>query len=137
MTQDVDDMRREVESLRAEKDAMAAQIQQAQQNAALTNALAQAGATDMEVALLLAQQHTGEGDDDAFDAKRAVAAVREQRPWLFAQDDKKAGPPGLTAGARSRGPGGTMTLTLLAEKARQTGSAKDLQAYMLARRNRK
>ncbi|MBN2210475.1 MAG: hypothetical protein JW709_03685 [Sedimentisphaerales bacterium] len=137
MTQEMDDMRQKVETLRAEKEALAAEVQHAQQSAALTNALAQAGATDMEVALLLAQQHAAEGEEGTFDAHRAVAAVREQRPWLFGEESGRTKQPGLTAGARHNNHGGTLSLASLADKARQTGSVKDLHVYMQARRNRK
>ncbi len=152
----------ELEELRRERDAAGAshaeQLAAAQREAqdlqerlaavdrdrGLEQALLAAGCVDMEAALALAQRRLA-GQDPPEDLRSFARGLLEERPHLRGEGGgggrglpPAAGLPPRTAGAKPAGADAPRRAAEhLAEEARRTGNAKDVMAYMRARRSRR
>ncbi len=91
----------------------------------LERAMAQAGAIDLDAAVLLAER-SGEAS-----AEHAAAALRRERPHLF-RPERRSGS-GAPAGERDEAPD---ALDALAARARTTGDPRVLAEYLRRRRER-
>ena len=103
----------------------------------LTKHLLQAGALDIEVALLLARQNAGTVNGEKKDIECVIDNLRAERPYLFSCKSNEvisnlAGP---TAGVRGQNTGSMSHLTRLAQKAQVSGSRKDMQEYLRVKRS--
>ncbi len=87
-------------------------------------ALLTADAVDLEAARLLTESALSQMD--APDVQKAVATLRERKPFLFRQRPQ---PRAMSAGLRSN-----PTLDEVAEHARTTGDRKSLLDYLRAKR---
>ena len=104
----------------------------------LTRHLVKAGATDIEVALLLAKHELKAGDSDKPPEINAlVGSLRREKPYLFGDSSEEAAPAvaAPTAGVRARKSAGASNLPRLAQRAAQSGSRKDIQEYLRMRRS--
>jgi hypothetical protein len=93
--------------------------------------LAQAGASDLEAAVLLAKARMGENGADEIDG--VVAQLKKEKPHLFTEIAKSATP--KTAGAKDKAAGAASVLERAARRAAQTAHSRaSLQEYMKLRR---
>lgn len=119
----------------------AAKTQSAELNAKLSDVtleqqlvrrLTEAGASDIESALLLAKSRLKDGNGDV---DNCIRQLRKEKSHLFATGSQAGAFPTKTAGTRSRGDDVAATLARAAGKAAATGNRKDLQEYLKLRRN--
>ncbi len=106
------------------------QLSALHQQQALREALHEAGTTDPETTLLLAQARLAA--DETEDAASVVQQLRRDKPHLFAASVNTAAPD-KTAGLRHRRDGNE-ALTSAAARAAQSGNRADLQQYLRMRR---
>ena len=93
--------------------------------------LAQAGASDIEAAMLLAKVRIGEDGND--DADGVVAQLKKEKPHLFSQTGKTVGT--KTAGAKDKAASAASALERAARRAAQNAHSRaSLQEYMKLRR---
>ena len=129
----------ELDRARAEAEALGARLANIERDRCLERELVRAGCVDTETALALARERLADGEPPEDPAAFAKTLL-EEKPHL--RGDASTGPspapsslPPPTAGAK---PAGDHTprraAHRLAERARQTGSATDVMAYMRARR---
>ena len=119
-----------------QRDDLQERLKHASQEMELTQQLVKAGAIDVEVATLLAKKQLGKGERQPQDGKELVECLRRERPYLFAGGSQESGGlAGPTAGVRSRGTTGSGNLSRTAQRAAQSGSAKDMQEYLRVRRS--
>ena len=117
---------------------MEQQVSEANLECDLTQHLVKAGATDIEVALLLAKHQMKAPDNDKPREVRAlVESLRQAKPYLFGDSGEEAAPAvaAPTAGVRGRKSAGASSLPRLAQRAAQSGSRKDIQEYLRMRRS--
>ncbi len=99
----------------------------------LFHRLSDAGASDIESALLLAKSRLkGSQQSDMDDC---IEQLRKEKSHLFAGSSSPAAIPPKTAGVRQRADDPSSILAEAANKAAVTGSRKDLQEYLKLRRN--
>ena len=134
--QQVEQLTTQLAELEQEHRAVKGQVDQMKQETELTQQLTQAGVKDLEAALLLAQRRLHDGNGEKQDAPRVIEQLRKERPYLFGDgEDIDVGLTRPTASVRTQGQTGVKTLSRLAERARTTGSRKDMQEYMRIRRS--
>ncbi len=118
----------------------AAKTQAAELNAKLSDVtleqqlfrrLTEAGASDIESALLLAKSRLKDGGD----VDGCIRQLRREKSHLFASGGSAGVFPARTAGVRSRGDDAATVMAKAAGKAAATGNRKDLQEYLKIRRN--
>jgi len=115
---------------RQQAEGLNQQLSALQQQHALREALHEAGTTDPETTLLLAQARLAADETD--DAASVVQQLRRDKPHLFAASVNTAAPD-KTAGLRHRS-NGNEALNSAAARAAQSGSRTDLQHYLRVRR---
>jgi uncharacterized protein YhaN len=134
--QQVEQLTTQLAELEQEHRAVKGQVDQMKQETALTQQLTQAGVKDLEAALLLAQRRLYDGNGEKQDIPRVIEQLRKERPYLFgATEDVDVSLTRPTTGVRTHSQTGVQTLSRLAERARTTGSRKDMQEYMRIRRS--
>lgn len=117
---------------KAEAEAAAEQLKNIQVEQKLMNKLTEAGAVDLETAMLLARVRI-EGQNEA-EIDGVVKQLRKEKQYLFA-DVGSLGALKKTAGVRERMEGGRNILERAARRAATTGNRTDLQEYLKLRRN--
>ena len=101
---------------------------------ALTRQLLRAGATDIEVTLLLTQEKLDGNEASEKEMSAAIETIRTERPYLFAGGDAgRVGP--SSAGVRPGPMYGREALRRQAEKTTSSNSRKDMQEYLKLRRS--
>ncbi|HUU92837.1 MAG TPA: hypothetical protein VM238_16725 [Phycisphaerae bacterium] len=129
----------ELDQARAETEALGARLADLERDRSLERELVRAGCADTETALALARERLSDGgppEDPAAFAKTLLA----EKPHLRGAASTGPSPapsslPPPTTGAKPAGDRAPhRTAQRLAERARQTGSAGDVMAYMRARR---
>jgi len=129
----------ELDQARAEAEALGARLANIERDRCLERELVRAGCVDAETALALARERLADGEPPEDPAAFAKTLL-EEKPHLRGAASTGPSPapsslPPPTAGAK---PAGDHTprraAQHLAERARQTGSATDVMAYMRARR---
>ena len=136
--QEAEVLKRKLQEQQSHQRELQEKLQKIQVNRDLTQALVQAGAVDLEVALLLAEKKFSQADENGpADVGKIVDHLRRDRPGLFAGGISEPAVPtaGLTAGVRSRVDGRRTALARLAERASHSGSRKDIQEYLRLRRS--
>ncbi len=120
----------ELSQQRQHVEGLSEQLSAIKRQAALREALAEAGAVDMETAMLLAQARMTE-DNDA-EPTTVIEQLRSDKAYLFATPQRLAAT-SKTAGLRHTvNPGST--LQTAAQRAAESNSRADMQAYLQARR---
>jgi len=134
--QQVEQLTTQLAELEQEHRAAKGQVDQMKQETELTQQLTQAGAKDLEAALLLAQRRLQDSNGEKPDGPRVIEQLRKERPYLFGDgEDIDVGLTRPTASVRTPSQTGMQTLSRLAERARTSGSRKDMQEYMRIRRS--
>jgi len=134
--QQVEQLATQLAELEQEHRAMKDQVDQMKQEAELTQQLTRAGVKDLEAALLLAQRRLQDGNGEKQDVPRVLEKLRQERPYLFdGCEEIDVGLTRPTASLRTQSQSGVQTLSRMAERARTTGSRKDMQEYMRIRRS--
>ena len=105
-----------------------------EQENALTRQLLRAGATDIEVTLLLTQEKLAGNEASEKEMSAAIETVRTERPCLFAGGNTRGAGPG-SAGVRPGPMYGREALRRQAEKTMSSNSRKDMQEYLKLRRS--
>ena len=102
----------------------------------LAGQLVQAGATDIEVVLLLAKEKMKNSKDGSGDLRGLIERLRNEKPQLFsgAVGSSGSGLAGPTAGVRGQSNGPMSNLSRLAQQAQRSGNRKDMQEYLRQRR---
>ena len=120
-----------------QRDDLQERLKHASQEMELTQQLVKAGAIDVEVATLLAKKQLKGRGQELQDSRELVESLRRERPYLFGDgpNESAGGLAGPTAGVRSRKSAGTSNLSRMAQRAAQSGSAKDMQEYLRVRRS--
>ena len=120
----------ELSQQRQHAEGLSEQLSAIKRQAALREALAEAGAVDMEAAMLLAQARLAE-DNDA-EPTAVIEQLRTDKAYLFAASQ---GTPatGKTAGLRHT-VDPRAALHTAAQRAADSNSRTDMQAYLQARR---
>jgi hypothetical protein len=130
-TEELGSARREVEDLQARLAAI-------ERDRKMEQAFLAAGCVDVEAALALAHRRL-DGQDMPEDLRAFARGLLEGKPHLRGQSpaaDARRGLPPPTAGARLAGADAPRrAVARLADEARRTGNAKDVMAYMRARRS--
>jgi hypothetical protein len=121
----------QLEAAKAQTAELSAKLNEASLEQQLFRKLTEAGASDIESALLLAKNRLKDGGDVDI----CIRQLRKEKIHLFAPEGSAGVFPARTAGVRSRGDEVTATLAKAAGKAAATGSRKDLQDYLKLRRN--
>ncbi len=112
-------LQKEVESLKFESDVM--------------KKLSQAGAIDMESAVLVTKERLKESDDADIDG--VIEDLKKNKGFIFGSSDQKVKAAGKTAFARDKiNPGSRNSLGKAAKKALASGSRIDLHEYMKLKR---
>ena len=115
-----EDLRSEVQNLKSEKQLM--------------KKLSEAGAVDMESALLVTKDRIGKTED--ADIEGVIEDLKKSKSFLFANSDQKFSRAGKTAFARDKiDPDNSNILGKSAIRALKTGSRIDLHEYMKMKRN--
>lgn len=96
--------------------------------------LAQAGAADIETAVLVGMSRLGQSE--AADIDGVIAAMKRDKAHLFAHPGEMQESPLRTGGARRKGSDCTAVLVRAAKRAAASGSRTDLQEYLRLRRER-
>lgn len=124
------ELNEELSQQRQRAETLDNQLSAMQRQQTLHAALAEAGATDMEAAMLLAEARLGANEN--ADADAVVEQLRSEKAHLFAAPQQS---PALskTAAVRHRN-GGRTSLDTAAAKAAQSGSRADMQEYLRMRR---
>jgi hypothetical protein len=117
-----------------DEGALAAKVSQLQSERALMLKLAEAGARDMEAALLVGASRLAARTDG--DIAAVIAAMKNDKPHLFSSADSPDLPPARTSGARPRKGDSQSLLERAAKRAATSGSRADLQEYLRLRRSR-
>ncbi len=111
------------------------QLQATRRENDLTKQLVKSGVTDLEVALLLAENLLKNSSDGQPDVSSAIESIRRQRPSLFSgPDDSIASVAGPTAGVHSAGSSLQSSVSDFAQQAQRTGSRNDVCQYLRLRR---
>jgi len=134
--QRVEALRGELEERARQQATAEARAEAAASQAELVERLARAGASDLEVALLLAEKRRASAGESCS-AEQLVGQLRQERPELFGGGGVL---PGVslatpTAGARSGFAGRGNRLGQVADQVRRSGSRRDMQAYLRLRRS--
>ncbi len=134
----------ELSQARAEADALDARLAGLERDSNLERELVKAGCADVETAIALARQRLTDGlprrGEPPEDLAAFAKALLEEKPHLRVASSAGPSPapsplPPPTAGAKPAGDRAPRRAAQrLAERARQTGSAGDVMAYMRARR---
>lgn len=118
---------------------MTEQLNEIRLEQSLARKLAEAGAVDLETAILITKNrlqsdntlhHTVQGDLDV-----AIEQLKKEKQYLFRLKDGEVQTAKKTAGARERIHNAQTALDKAARKAATTGSRADLQEYLKLRRN--
>ncbi len=99
----------------------------------LTRKLAEAGANDLEAAILLARTRLAGESDSEIDS--AVEQVQKEKPYLFGRNTSGNMKATATAGAKDKLSSSQAVLERAAKRAAVTGDRRDLQEYLRIRRN--
>ena len=99
--------------------------------------LAEAGARDIETAVLVGMARLTRGD--GLDVDAVIEEMRKEKAYLFSDGDEKQPRqlPRRTDGAKQRRECATDALQRAAKKAATSGSRQDLQEYLRLRRTRR
>ena len=111
------------------------ELEAAVQEKQLMGKLIEAGATDIEVALMLASQKLQERQGDKASVQPVIEELRTARPGLFGNQSYGSGFGVLTAGTRPQPCGASVSLGRLAERATRSGNRRDVQEYLRLRRS--
>lgn len=95
--------------------------------------LSDAGASDIESAMLLAKSRLKGSDEQELD--KCIEQLHKEKSYLFAGNSSPVVFPMKTAGTRQQTPDAAAILAQAAGKAAATGNRKDLQEYLKLRRN--
>lgn len=120
-------------------EAAEARAEKSEQDRALTQELVKAGVQDVEAGLLLLERRLLEQGAGHRKPGEAIQELRRERPWLF-QVEPTSGLQEMsrpTAGMRGSTTAGTGALRELAARAQESGSRRDVQAYLRLRRSRR
>jgi hypothetical protein len=126
----------ELAQARAEADTLRGRLEGLERDRAIERELVRAGCPDTETALALAHERLS-GGDPPEDLAAFVRGLLEEKPHLRGDGSARGGPslPPPTAGPKPAGDGAPRRAAeRLADRARQTGSPRDLAAYMRLRR---
>ncbi len=130
----VEDLRGRLEQAETARAALAHRVEALEEEGSLVRRLAEAGAVDLEAALLLARERRSASPEE--DAEAVVTRLRREKTYLFAP--ASAMPPSAammpTAGVKAPVDGRRMTVEQAARRAKETGDARDLCAYLRVRR---
>ena len=111
------------------------QLEEATSECEIMQKLMQAGAADMEVALVLTKQRLQSQHGDGQEVDSVIEELHAARPYLFGEsrDPVRFGSP--TSGVRSEDHGSLTSLKRMAEKAASSGDRRDVQQYLRLRRS--
>ena len=120
-------------------EAAEARAEQSERDCLLTQELVKADVQDVEAGLLLLERRLLEQGAGQKETGEAIQELRRERPWLFQPEPEIARRELLrpTAGARGSTTAGTGPLRELAARAQESGSRRDVQAYLRLRRSRR
>jgi len=110
---------------------LAQQLNDVQLEQRLTHKLAQAGAIDLETAVLIAKARTNSNED----LDTVVEQLKKEKQYLFADSSASITPAKKTAAPKDRLTDARAVLERAAKKAATTGNRADLQEYLRLRRN--
>lgn len=99
----------------------------------LMRKLAQAGASDLEAAVLIAQTRLAGESDGEID--NAVEQVLKEKPYLFGRNSSGNMKATATAAAKDKLSSSQVVLERAAKRAAVTGDRRDLQEYLRVRRS--
>ena len=129
----------ELASARREVEGLQARLAAVECDRRMEQAFLAAGCADVEAALALAHRRL-DGQEPPEDLQAFARGLLEEKPHLRGQSggaDARRGLPPPTAGAKPAGRDAPRrAVERLADEARRTGNAKDVMAYMRARRSR-
>jgi hypothetical protein len=129
----VEELSERLEQAETARAALAHRVEALEEEGSLVRRLAEAGAVDLEAALLLVRERRSASPDE--DAEAVVTRLRREKAYLFSS---AAMPPSAamvpTAGAKAPVDGRRMTVEQAARRAKETGDARDLCAYLRVRR---
>ena len=127
----IQELTNQLAEARAQAHEMNAKLADAALEQQLFQRLTEAGASDIESALLLAKSRL----KDSSDIDSCIRQLRKDKSHLFASGSLAGVFSAKTAGARSRSEDPAAALAKAANKAATTGNRKDLQDYLKLRRN--
>ncbi len=135
----VEDLNEQLTQAKSQEVKLTEQLNEIRLEQSLARKLAEAGAVDLETAILITKNrlqsdntlhHTVQGDLDV-----AIEQLKKEKQYLFRLKDGEVQTAKKTAGARERIHNAQTALDKAARKAATTGSRADLQEYLKLRRN--
>jgi uncharacterized protein YhaN len=135
--QQVEQLTERLREREREQEEIKTRLDEALLETELTHHLAEAGAIDVEAALLLVQRKLKASNGKEKDSKRLIEILRNDKPYLFsnAVSEVCATLAGPTAGVRSHSSGRANILSRAAQQARNSGNRQDMQEYLRLRRS--
>jgi len=132
------DLQALADQARAEAESLRARLSELERDRALERELTRAGAVDTETALALARQRLA-GAETPDDLAAFAKALVDEKPHLATAParqpaNRPTALPARTAGAKPAQDAPGRAADRLADRARQSGRASDVLAYMRARR---
>jgi hypothetical protein len=125
------ELNEELAAERCEKDSLRSELETVRDEQELISKLSEAGAEDIEAAVLLAKKRLSE--DESGDIDGCIAELCREKGYLF-KGRAAAKLSVKTAGARSREDGVVSSAARAAKQASVTGSRRDVQEYLRLRR---
>jgi hypothetical protein len=118
---------------RSQASATAEELRSVKSEQELVRKLSQAGAVDLETALLLAKARAQA--QEGADVDGVIEQLKREKQYLFGGQQVSCGAAKRTAGAKDRLQDGQAVLERAAKKAAVSGNRTDLQEYLRLRRN--
>ena len=128
----IETLNEQLAKAKSEAKNTAEELDNIQNEQKLMRKLADAGAVDLEAAVLIAKVRT-KGETKA-DLDGVVEQLKKEKQYLFANSDRAMAAK-KTAGAKDRMVNSQTVLEKAAKKAATTGNRTDLQEYLKLRRN--
>jgi len=123
----------QLEQARSQAQDLGERINEMETERKLTSRLAQAGAIDVEAAVLLAKARLGSGQGEDIDG--VVDQIRKEKGYLFGTAQSISSGSQKTSGVRDKRTGAEAVLSRAAKRAAQSGNRIDIAEYMKLRRN--
>ena len=123
----------QLEQTRSQAQDLGERISEMETERKLTSRLAQAGAIDVEAAVLLAKARLGSGQGEDIDG--VVDGLVKEKGYLFGTSQAISSGSQKTSGVRDKRTGAEAVLSRAAKRAAQSGDRIDIAEYMKLRRN--
>jgi hypothetical protein len=123
----------QLEQSRSQARDLSERINEMETERKLTSKLAQAGAIDVEAAVLLAKARLGSGQGEDIDG--VVDGLCKEKGYLFGSAQVISSGSQKTSGVRDKRAGAEALLSRAAKRAAQSGDRIDIAEYMKLRRN--